>query len=192
MLKLLKNAFLLIIGSLLFIGVYIALKYLIGFVPDIKPWGVFDFSYKIKNYSFIILDGIYFLFGLISFVIGFSMITETSRRIREIRDEKTRLSNKLMTDGCYSKMRHPMYASFILLQAGSLISLRSLIGTILAVLIIVIQYINVKVEEKNQLEKMFGDEYIKYKNRVKAGFMTIGMIISFVSIITLSIIGLLF
>lgn len=192
MLKVLKNIFLLITGSLLFIGVYIALKYLIGFVPDIKPWAAFNFLYTVNKYSFIISDGIYFLFGLVTFVTGFFMITETSRRIREVRDENTRMSIKLMTDGCYNKMRHPMYASFIFLQAGSLISLRSLIGTILAVLIIAIQYINVKVEEKNQLEKIFGDEYIKYKNRVKAGFMTTGMKISFAAIIILSIIGLLF
>jgi protein-S-isoprenylcysteine O-methyltransferase Ste14 len=192
MLKALKNTFFIIAGSLLYIGIYISLKYLIGLLPDIKPWESIKYSYTVYNYNIMISDGIYFLLGLISFVLGFFMITETSRRIREVRDEKTRLSNRLMTDGCYNKMRHPMYASFILLQAGSLSSLRSLICTILAAFVIIDQYINVKTEEKNQLEKIFGDEYIKYKNRVKAGFMTTGMKISFAVIIGLSIIGLFF
>ncbi len=76
--------------------------------------------------------------------------------------------NKLIQNGPFGIIRHPLYVSYILILSG--LSLIPLIYWLLipTLLIIIGIYPIVKSEEKN-LTKQFGEEYIEYKR--KAGML---------------------
>jgi protein-S-isoprenylcysteine O-methyltransferase Ste14 len=76
--------------------------------------------------------------------------------------------NKLIQNGPFGIIRHPLYVSYILILSG--LSLIPLIYWLLipTLLIIIGIYPIVKSEEKN-LTEQFGEEYIEYKR--KAGML---------------------
>ncbi|HET7012007.1 MAG TPA: isoprenylcysteine carboxylmethyltransferase family protein [Anaerolineales bacterium] len=78
----------------------------------------------------------------------------------------------LVTEGIYRHIRHPLYASLILLAAGAWlkqvdwISTALMVGTFLAVLA------TARTEER-ELEAQFGDAYLSYR-RQTGGFLPFG------------------
>ena len=71
----------------------------------------------------------------------------------------------LVMSGIYSKTRNPVYLAFMLIVAGiALLSRRELAFAWALVSVAVLYYLAKK--EENDLEKAFGDEYLKYKKRV--------------------------
>lgn len=83
-----------------------------------------------------------------------------------------------------------MYGTFIFINAGFLLSLRSLIGLILAILFMALQYFNAKFEEKRTLLPLFSKEYEEYIKKVPTTILSIkefGVIVIFA---LFSIIGL--
>ena len=73
--------------------------------------------------------------------------------------------HRLVTEGIYARIRHPLYASLILWGAAQPILLQNLLagwGGALAVLLIWV--IRVPAEEKMMLEQ-FGEEYAQYMRR---------------------------
>ncbi len=75
--------------------------------------------------------------------------------------------HRLITYGPYSTVRHPSYLGALLALVGSAIFLNSLVGTLAAIIAMVIAYVvRIKAEER-ALESLFGDEYYNYKKRTK-------------------------
>jgi protein-S-isoprenylcysteine O-methyltransferase Ste14 len=71
----------------------------------------------------------------------------------------------LVRSGIYSKTRNPVYLAFMLITAGIALLSRGLLALAWALVSVAVLYYLAKKEE-NDLEKTFGDEYMKYKKRV--------------------------
>ena len=85
-----------------------------------------------------------------------------------------------------------MYGTFIILQAGFMLSLRSFIGMMVILIITAFQYINAKFEEKNDLIPLFGDEYRQYIKKVNRTLLTRAESIIFILVFIGSLIGYIF
>jgi protein-S-isoprenylcysteine O-methyltransferase Ste14 len=73
-------------------------------------------------------------------------------------------AKKLVTTGMYSKFRHPIYYSGILMDIGLVISTLKLWIFLIVFVIFLIQLIRIHREEKILIRK-FGKRYIEYKKR---------------------------
>ncbi len=74
-------------------------------------------------------------------------------------------TNKLVTDGVYSIVRHPQYLGGFLSHIGIVFLLSDFYAFLLTPLILIELYIMAINEEKALLNK-FGDAYLKYKEKV--------------------------
>jgi len=84
--------------------------------------------------------------------------------------------NRLVTTGAYAICRHPLYALWILLIVpGVALLLKSWLVLTVALFMYVATRIAVRREEE-ELESLFGEEYVDYKNRVGAIFPTLGRV----------------
>ena len=76
-------------------------------------------------------------------------------------------SNYLVTEGLFKYSRHPMYFGMVLALAGLFILLGSVTPSVVIPLFIwIITKKFILVEEK-ALEDKFGEDYLKYKNKVR-------------------------
>jgi len=74
---------------------------------------------------------------------------------------------KLITNGPFQISRHPMYLGFVLILLGLSIVLGSLSSFIAPIsMFIILQKKFIPFEEK-QMEKTFGEKYLKYKKKVR-------------------------
>ncbi|KKK43224.1 MAG: Isoprenylcysteine carboxyl methyltransferase (ICMT) family protein [Candidatus Lokiarchaeum sp. GC14_75] len=76
---------------------------------------------------------------------------------------ETHKPERVISEGIYSKIRHPQYFGAILAHIGISLILSSLFSMISTPLIILVIYLFSWKEEK-ELEREFGKEYIAYKN----------------------------
>jgi protein-S-isoprenylcysteine O-methyltransferase Ste14 len=75
-------------------------------------------------------------------------------------------STRLVTNGLYKYVRHPMYGSLLFLGCGMFLKSITLNTIILIILITVALYITCKIEEK-EMTKKFGSEYKDYMLKTK-------------------------
>jgi len=73
---------------------------------------------------------------------------------------------KLVTYGIYSKMRHPIYLSIIVIYVGFSLFFNSWLSLIIAILFSATWFFSAIQEEKGLIE-IFGQEYIDYKSKTK-------------------------
>ncbi len=78
---------------------------------------------------------------------------------------ETHKPEKIITEGLYSKIRHPQYLGGILAHIGITFLLSAFYSLLATPLIIFLIYLLAWKEEK-ELIREFGDEYIKYRERV--------------------------
>lgn len=78
--------------------------------------------------------------------------------------------HRLVTDGIYSLIRHPIYTSYILLFLGFCIMLQSLWGSGLLLMVCVVWFGNRIAIEEQMLEERFGEEYQSYSQQTKRLF----------------------
>jgi len=76
-----------------------------------------------------------------------------------------RQKSNLVTTGIYSRVRHPMYLSNILLAVGWALLFRG-IHALLCVPIWTLCYVIITFFEEKGLEKEYGEEYREYRRRV--------------------------
>jgi len=77
--------------------------------------------------------------------------------------EKT---TKLVVEGAYRYIRHPMYSSLLFLGWGAFFKSISILGMVLAVLATIFLILTGKMEEKENI-RYFGREYEGYINKTK-------------------------
>ncbi len=76
-------------------------------------------------------------------------------------------SSHLITDGIFSKSRNPMYIGMFLFLLGTAVCFMNLFSLITPfIFLTAVNLIFIQKEEKMMAEK-FGDEYLRYKSRVK-------------------------
>jgi protein-S-isoprenylcysteine O-methyltransferase Ste14 len=74
---------------------------------------------------------------------------------------------KLVTTGLYSRIRNPMLLGWIIMLFGVGILLSSIsLVAIFTPLFILINVLYLKIVEEKEMEKKFGEEYLKYKQSV--------------------------
>ena len=78
------------------------------------------------------------------------------------------------------------------MQAGFMLSLRSLDGIIIACIIFTFQYTNTAVEGKKQLIPTFGEKYKTYAQNVGHMLLTRSEIIALSLVVLLSAVGFIF
>ncbi len=78
-----------------------------------------------------------------------------------------RAKQQLITTGIYGHVRHPQYLGFLLITMGMNV-LWVTLTTLLLWPILALLYHRLAKEEDNQLEKKFGEEFLKYKKSVSS------------------------
>lgn len=73
---------------------------------------------------------------------------------------------KLVTKGIYSLIRHPQYTGFFLITLGMMIGWATIPLIVLYTLLVVL-YVRLARREEQDMEKEFGDEYVRYRKRTK-------------------------
>ncbi len=167
------------------------LKIAITYVPDIYAWSHAEAWFTFKRIKFLKVDLIYFIIGLLMIYYGSIRLFNITIQNHSVKRKSEDIPNRLLKDGFYATVRHPMYGTFVILYMGMLLSLRSLEGIIIALLMTVGQYVNAMIEEKRILQPVFHEEYQLYINEVKGIlfkktqmiFMTIIMIFCIVGFI---------
>ncbi|HQF34248.1 MAG TPA: methyltransferase [Petrotogaceae bacterium] len=171
---------------------YFLVKYIFNYIPDFRPWNSFEVWFSIGTMKFIKSDLAYFICGLIVTCYGSIRLSSITVHNHSAKNQKSDIPAKLLITGYYSKVRHPMYGTFIILQAGFMLSLRSFIGMMVILIITAFQYINAKFEEKNDLIPLFGDEYRQYIKKVNRTLLTRAESIIFILVFIGSLIGYIF
>lgn len=107
--------------------------------------------------------------GWILLIIGFALPSISGRNLTvkgRDKDLPRGITDKLVTNGIYSYVRHPAFDGFILILMGLAPLINSYGYAAMALVdICLIIYFALAIEEKENYEK-FGETYLEYKKRV--------------------------
>lgn len=180
------------LGILSYTIIFYVLRIGLKYIPDLILWGNYKPILNIFSISLSLVDIVYFLFGMLVTTHGVINLLLITKENHKAQNMKTRKPEKLITTGFYSKARHPMYGTFMIINMGLFFSSRSFWGIIIVILFFIIQHISTNYEEKNELAKIFGKDYEIYtKNVSKKFFLPVYKVYISISII-LTISGLVF
>ena len=156
-----------LLGVTVFVIAFFLLRMGLNFLPDLSLWKGYHSLLTVGSISLTYADLLYFLFGFLVTTHGVINLFRITREKNQGADQETGKPVRLITAGFYSKARHPMYGTFIIINLGFFLSTRSLWGIFVILLVSVIQNLNALFEEKNELIKTFGESYRTYQNQVK-------------------------
>lgn len=182
----------LVCGAIGYVVLYYFIKYILISLPDFRPWSNFLPWFSFDGVLFSKIDLLYFICGLILICYGNVKLSAITIQNHSVRSEKSNSPEKLLVTGYYAKVRHPMYGTFIILQAGFMLSLRSLDGIIIACIIVAFQYANAAVEERRLLFPAFGEKYKTYTQNVRRMLLTRSEVITLFFVMLLSAVGFIF
>jgi protein-S-isoprenylcysteine O-methyltransferase Ste14 len=109
------------------------------------------------------------IIGFAIFVIGI-VIHIRCHLVHQRADQQSEKIEKLLTAGVFSRVRHPMYASLVLIVLGIALASGVLIALIPATIIAILSLLTALKEEEFLIEK-FGNEYKGYMKRVPYRFI---------------------
>ena len=136
---------------------------IILFLLNVEFWFIAPFSLK-QIISWV------FLFNSTFFVVEGYRLLRTKGKSDELRPEKhlykIEKTTKLVTEGIYRYVRHPLYGSLLFLAWGIFFKSFSIIGFFLVLVISLSLTLTAKIEEKENCD-YFGDEYESYIQRTK-------------------------
>jgi protein-S-isoprenylcysteine O-methyltransferase Ste14 len=107
--------------------------------------------------------------GLVFILLGLALNTWS---VRELKKRNTTIDfqempNRLVTDGPFRISRNPLYLGGVILSLGIAILLGSLITFVFPVaLLLILDRLYIPAEE-TRLEKIFGQEYLEYRQKVR-------------------------
>ncbi|MHA1902815.1 MAG: methyltransferase family protein [Candidatus Thorarchaeota archaeon] len=130
---------------------------------DIGRWIYFFTAPELIQPLYLILGGILLVIGLTVTMKAASVIS-----VSTVADMRTDRKAELVTDGIYSRIRHPLYLATVLLLL-SLIALFPFMEVfVFSISLSAYTLVGAFIEER-KLVLVYGDEYIKY--RKQAGFI---------------------
>lgn len=107
--------------------------------------------------------------GFVIFVVGL-IVHMRCHLVHQQADQQSEKIEKLLTTGIFSRVRHPMYASLILIVLGIAIASGVTLALVPAVIIAVLNLLTALKEEESLIRK-FGDEYREYMKKVPYRFI---------------------
>ena len=107
--------------------------------------------------------------GLVLFVLGL-IVHMRCHLVHQQAAEQSEKIEKLLTTGIFSRVRHPMYGSLVLVVLGIAIASGVTLALVPAVIIAVLNMLTALKEEEFLIKK-FGDEYIEYMRNVPYRFI---------------------
>lgn len=159
-----------------YLGLYVSRRYgakIVGWPTAIKNRDYTLFLLAIPeaglifNAVIILNNGIYEIFPLIAgfilmiFGMFFNLIVRTNLGKNWVPLSKTTENQELVTEGIYSKVRHPFYLSILILFSGVAVISWNLYGLLFFILTLLALIIRIRKEERELIAK-FGNEYLKY------------------------------
>lgn len=137
---------LIFLGGLL-IGGSISWFYPVRFLPDLAGYA---------------LGGILVLAGLVIVFIAKSKMAKAETNI-----EPWKPTNAILDDGIYSLSRNPIYMALVFIYLGVVFLFNSVLILPPLILVLLVIHFGVIVREEKYLEKKFGEEYLRYKTKVR-------------------------
>lgn len=174
---------------LCFILIFFCLRWLMTDIPDVHPWSNSSLWRSIFGISFLYVDILFFLFGIIMYMYGSIRFIGINKENHSVRT-KNDMPESLLITGFYAKVRHPMYGVFVIKFAAVFLSLRSVIGIFLTVLFAITQYVNAYREEKKILIPLFDDEYRQYSDKVEHLLLNKWEVVMLLIFVTFGLTGL--
>jgi len=110
-----------------------------------------------------------FILGCALFVLGFA-IHGMSHRVHKQAHSKAENIERVVTEGIYSKIRHPGYLGLILAYLGASLWFGSVLPIVVAIVLSTFLVLTALKEEESLLRK-FGKEYEEYMRRVPWRFI---------------------
>ena len=107
-----------------------------------------------------------FDFGLVIIIISFKRFKKEKNTINPINIEK---ASSLVTGGIFKYSRNPMYLGMLLILISITIRFSICRGILIVDFVYFITYFQILPEEKAML-KLFGDDFINYKNKTRRWF----------------------
>lgn len=106
--------------------------------------------------------------GTIAAIAGALLVVASARALRKTFTIQTAVKSgaKLSTDFPFNFSRNPMYVGGLILCLAWSVLQRSTLAAVFTVFLLVTLNVKVRIEERN-LERVFGDEYRRYKERVR-------------------------
>jgi protein-S-isoprenylcysteine O-methyltransferase Ste14 len=103
--------------------------------------------------------------GIASIITGLSLASLTVRQRKVLGMQDTR--SGLITNGTYAIFRHPIYVGMICISLGVALITLNWDGMMVFPLIVLLNFLEAKSEENNDLRRRFGKEYEVYKHKVR-------------------------
>jgi len=125
-------------------------------------WILDSFFFK---YSIVLNDFVHWIIRIILFI---SVITVAYAFIyisQNILFRRPENKDEIIAEGIFGHIRNPMYFGILLIYLAFIFLSISLISIAIWILIIVI-YDKLATSAEKQLEKLFGEKYLKYKKKV--------------------------
>jgi protein-S-isoprenylcysteine O-methyltransferase Ste14 len=136
---------------------------IILFLMNIEFWFTSPFSFnQIISWILLISSG-YFV------IEGYRLLSSRGKPDKSRPDEnlyKLEKTTKLVTEGIYNYVRHPLYGSLLFLAWGIFFKSFSIVGFLLAISTCLFLFLTAKIEEKENSD-YFGEEYRSYLQRTK-------------------------
>lgn len=131
-------------------------------------WSFQDVNYLVQQPSWMKNLGFFFIaLGVV--MLGVAFASFNVKEFLGLKKEEHHSDTKLVTKGVYRYVRHPLYTGVFLLLPGVFL-LRPTFSILLFVLITAI-YIEIGSRlEEQKLIKIFGEDYVRYRNSVKRYF----------------------
>lgn len=108
------------------------------------------------------------IFAYLMIGFGFVMRLICARKIDLGVMWRVAVPNKLVTDGLYNYVRHPLYTGALFMYTGLIYASTANIFFTIVMFSLMVSFILDRIDrEENILYHHFGDEYVKYINKVR-------------------------
>jgi len=171
-------------GFALWLAVFTAVcvtgRWLLGFLPPLEIFSAADavpffresdFFLRIQRLAMgrlgmTIPQALLALAGLVTGYRGWICMHRASHAVRHARDRDSGKPHYLVTDGVFSKRRHPLYTGLVWINLAMALAMYSIYPLVWAGLVLLIQTISIRREER-KLSAWFPRAYPDYCRRVK-------------------------
>ncbi|RAK10236.1 protein-S-isoprenylcysteine O-methyltransferase Ste14 [Halanaerobium saccharolyticum] len=104
------------------------------------------------------------IIGVFLIVLAFVLHGYSQKNLKQAHNRSNEIKN-IVTSGIYSKVRHPIYLSLIIMEIGITFTF-GIMWMFLLVILFTYLHILTSIEEEKLLVKKFNKEYINYMNNV--------------------------